>query len=350
MRKSNLAVNGSKRNISLDVARVFALCCVMMIHSSSFFVAKSEPGSLGFISGNIFDSLSRVGVPIFVMISGALLLDENKQKSFKDMLRAAGNTVFLLVVWSVIYAVAFDLVSPLIHGENVSIVGFVKSVIAGQVHFWYLYMLIALYLATPFLRSFVKKENKDMVLFYIALSLMFVFFRPFISMLTGLNDKFDFANALLDKFHADFFSGFAAYYLTGWYVVHIGIKKSLRRLLYVTGAISAAGTVVLMHIFGDYENIYIDTNILTFTASVAVFTAINSIHFNKYPKSLALLSKLSFGMYIVHIMINKPAQFLLSGLNPVVHILLRFAIVFVLSFVISFVLSKIPTVKKIVRV
>ena len=340
----------SKRNFSLDIARVFALCCVMMIHCSSLFVTKYPANSFGFWVGNVFDSLSRIGVPIFVMISGALLLDESKTKSFRDMLKNVCRTFLLIAIWSVIYSVAFDVVAPLIHGEAIDLTDFVKSVITGQVHMWYLYMLIGLYIATPFLRSFVKKENKGKVLFYIAVSLIFVFFRPIISTLGLFSDKLLLANTLLDKFHTEFFAGYTAYYLTGWYVVHIGISKSLKKLLYGIAAVSVALIIITINLTGDHENIYSYTNILVYLYSLGAFTAITALQVKKLPSPIALLSRLSFGMYIVHILINKPATYLLLDLNPLVHIILRFIIVFALSFAISFVLSKIPIIKKIVRV
>lgn len=340
----------SKRNVSLDITRLFALCCVVMIHTSSFLVAEFPVGSFEFTVGNVCDSFSRVGVPLFVMISGSLLLDEKRQKSTGDMLRAAGKTLVLLVVWSVIYAVAFEVVSPLIHGVEVSLTSFFKSAVAGQVHMWYLYMLTGLYIATPFLRSFVKKENKGTVSVYIAVSLLLVFFRPLISMIGAYSETVLYINTVLDKFHAEFFAGYAAYYLSGWYVVHIGFSDKVKKLIYAAGVLSVAGIIAAVQFTGDYENMYEYTNILIFAAGLAVFTALNSMKLKKYPKPLELISKLSFGMYIVHILINKPAKFLLDGINPVAHLALRFAIVFVLSFVISLALSKIPYVKKIIRV
>ena len=65
----------SRRIYYLDVLRVVACMAVVMIHASAPYLGK-DIGSFNFWVGNVLDSLSRVAVPLFVMISGALMLDE----------------------------------------------------------------------------------------------------------------------------------------------------------------------------------------------------------------------------------------------------------------------------------
>ena len=74
-----------KRNYSLDIARIVAIMAVAMIHCSANFVIHFNLFSTEFILGNIFDAASRVGVPLFLMISGALFLDERKDITLKSM-------------------------------------------------------------------------------------------------------------------------------------------------------------------------------------------------------------------------------------------------------------------------
>ncbi len=73
----------NNRIVHMDVVMVIACFAVIMIHSSAPYVIENF-GSLNFWIGNIFDGLARIGVPLFVMISGALMLDEkynfSKQK------------------------------------------------------------------------------------------------------------------------------------------------------------------------------------------------------------------------------------------------------------------------------
>ena len=76
----------SPRNPLLDMARIVAVLAVVMIHCSADFIANYPLHTSEFISGNLFDSISRMAVPLFLMISGALFLDQDRELSFKSIL------------------------------------------------------------------------------------------------------------------------------------------------------------------------------------------------------------------------------------------------------------------------
>ena len=61
-----------KRIYYFDVLRVIACLAVIMIHTSGTYVLRNFR-TFNFWVRNLFDSLSRIAVPLFVMISGALL-------------------------------------------------------------------------------------------------------------------------------------------------------------------------------------------------------------------------------------------------------------------------------------
>ena len=72
----------AQRSGSFDVIRLCACLAVVLLHLCATVVM--QPDQLGTISwhlANLFDSATRWSVPVFVMLSGALLLDANKQTS-----------------------------------------------------------------------------------------------------------------------------------------------------------------------------------------------------------------------------------------------------------------------------
>ena len=68
----------NKWYLSYDILRIAALLAVISVHISAFFVLKYEPNTMEFITENIFNALSGFAVPVFIMLSGALLLNEDK--------------------------------------------------------------------------------------------------------------------------------------------------------------------------------------------------------------------------------------------------------------------------------
>lgn len=61
-----------QRNTNLDIARIIAAVAVVMIHCGAMFMAEYTPHTQEFMIGNLFESVSQLGVPLFVMVSGVL--------------------------------------------------------------------------------------------------------------------------------------------------------------------------------------------------------------------------------------------------------------------------------------
>lgn len=90
-----------ERNYSLDLTRIAAVLAVVMIHVSSAFVSSYEINTLEFQTANVLDSISRLGVPLFVMISGSLFLDEKRKISTRNLyFKNIKGILFLLYLWS----------------------------------------------------------------------------------------------------------------------------------------------------------------------------------------------------------------------------------------------------------
>ncbi|WP_052466562.1 acyltransferase [Beduini massiliensis] len=340
-----------QRNTSLDIARVVAIMAVVMIHVSAAFVMSNELGSLEFIWGNIFDSISRIGVPLFVMISGALMLDEERPFSIKDLFsKRLPQIIFLLIVWSAIYAVGYKLVIPLVKGESISIKSFIAGFASGHYHLWYLYMQIGLYLALPFLRAIVCKKNKNLVLLYLAISLLTQFTIPVIQ---ALSLQFGFVAhliTLIRKLQLGFFNVFVSYFLAGWYIVHVGVSKKIKIALYVSSILALLMMIVYVNFTKDYANAYAD-GILVFVYSVGVFLALNSVKYKQgFDDIVSIPSKSSFGIYVVHAVLLDVIKHLLpKTLVAPLYMLVCWMITFVISLFATFALSKIPYFKKLVR-
>ncbi len=340
------------RNTSLDIARVLAIAAVVMIHVSAEFVTGYELGSLEFIWGNLFDGVSRVGVPLFIMTSGALLLDEEKPFTMKDLFtRRLPQMVLLLLAWSAIYAVGYQLAIPLLKGESISLKSFAAGFVSGHYHLWYLYMLAGLYLALPFLRIFVCKKNKNLVILYLAISILFQFTIP---VLQALSLKFDFLIHLIafaENFQLGFFNVFAAYFLTGWYIFHVGVPKKNRIVFYGTAIVALVTMIVYVSFTKDYENAYANSGILVYIYAFGVFLALSNGKESGYSgRILSTLSKSSFGIYVVHVVfmdvINRIVP---KTLAAPLYLLICWAFTFAVSLFVTVILSKIPFVKKLVR-
>ncbi len=348
------------RIYSFDIIRIIAILGVIMIHVSSPFVKTDTYGSAAFLIGNLFESASRFGVPLFVMLSGALMLNEEKENTLSKMLRSAAQIFGLLLLWSVFYSLIYYVVVPLVTDQAVSLRRVVLTIASGHYHFWYLFMIIGLYLITPILRLFVKKKNTKIIEYYLLLSLLFQFCVP---LLNFLCNRFvmsgDFFAAYIEKFDFAFAGMYLPYYILGWYITQVEIKKSHRVLLYTSGILGYLLTALCMQLFSGKETVlndlfYSNGTLTIFCFSVAIFVFLyytfRNKPFMKSAKPLVGLSKLTFGVYLIHVAVLNLVESFTKALHSApVEICVNFLLTTAISFGIIFILSKIPGVKKLIK-
>lgn len=346
-----------ERNLSLDIIRIVAVMMVIMIHTSDGFVTLREPSSREFLVGNIFDSVAMIAVPLFVMLSGALMLDEGRQITIRGLLRKnIKNIVILMLFWGAVYSLLYNVCLPLYYGKSLSLRAIVLDVIVGHFHMWYLYMIVGLYLITPFLRRFARRADKNMVLFFIGMALCTQFLLPIINM-----DLFSWVCAELkhlfkyvSTYYLQFFGGYVAYYLTGWYIVHIGVSRRwMRWAIYAVGMGALLAAMLYVQCTGDYNNGYYNLSLLAFVYTVSLFLAVNRLQIragDRWQKWIVSLSKLTFGVYIIHpVFLDIADRLVPKSVNPAAYVITYFGVVTVLSFMVSYIISKIPVLKRMVR-
>ena len=105
--------------------------------------------------------LSRWAVPAFFMMSGALMLDPDREMSWKKCLRHVWRLLFVLLT----FGFAFCLIESVVNHGHLDldvILEAVDSLLAQNSwdHMWYIYHLAGFYLLTPFLRLWVAQASR----------------------------------------------------------------------------------------------------------------------------------------------------------------------------------------------
>lgn len=133
-----------ERKIYFDFLRIFATFAVIILHVSAQNWHTTDINSFEWNIFNFYDSIVRWGVPIFVMISGALFLNKNqsiKKIYTKNILRI----IIAFIFWSLIYTVLFS--------KGLSIKTMIINFFEGYYHMWFLFMIVGLYMITPFIKK-----------------------------------------------------------------------------------------------------------------------------------------------------------------------------------------------------
>lgn len=128
------------------------MVAVILIHSLPASWAKLTAGSAESVLFLIASTWTRWCVPVFFMLSGALLLDERRNEPARQFYaRRAMRVGVPTLVWSVIYLVYFQWG----RSEPISVSGVVIALVTGRPagHLWFVFALTGLYLATPAIRK-----------------------------------------------------------------------------------------------------------------------------------------------------------------------------------------------------
>lgn len=340
-------------NRSLDLIKTVAIITVLMTHISASFVIKYPSSSPEFIWGNIVDSLSRIGVPLFLMVSGSLFLDENKPFNVKVFFKKHLLVMaVLLVFWSLIYGLFYHAIGGV--GVWDYILNFSGTLYP---HIWYMYMIIGLYLIVPILRLFVKRENKRYILYFIFLSILCSYIPSFLNLFKNLLG-FSIAQ-YTPRLFLNFVSGYTTYFLLGWYLTNVEIKEKTRKALVAAGALSLVLMIVLTQVFESsipesYNYTYDNLSLLPLLYSIGAFTLLyrkeNSGREGRFCRTV---SRYTFGIYMLHIMILELFMVYLlpysssSFLSPIIYMALLFVVLAPLSFASAYLIGKVPYLRKI---
>ena len=336
------------RIIYLDVLRVIAGFCIVLIHQSTIVNDSNLINTIRFdwITGAILNSIAHWSVPVFFMISGLTLLDYRKKYSTKVFCKKRCLKVIVpFIIWTFIYILWQQSYGEKINGVS----DILNKTICGPAsyHLWFFYVLIGMYLCTPIL-SLLTEHPK--VLFYlIVLCVIKNQVYPLLQTFWNINIYFD----------IPFAGKYLEYFLLGYFLKDLQLKKAHRYLIYaggLAGVLTNTLSCILLCIaknknylyFMDYETIS------TLLISIAVFILFRQIKWTKIFNDrkyniLSVFADSTFGIYLVHLIVQRFYWIYLNpAFNNVNGMLVGTVIVYFVSFCIVICLKRVPILKYIV--
>lgn len=350
-----------KRKVYCDYLRLVATFAVVFIHVAASNWSNVDVNGIQWQVFNIYDSLVRWGVPIFVMISGALFLNRDvpiKNIYSKYVLRM----VIAFVSWSLFYAILTT--DTFQHGLINSLKSHIGTLVTGHYHMWFVLMIIGLYMCIPFMKKIISDET--VMKYFLKLSFIFAFLIPWV--LKIVNDFVGSNNSMIQKMVTTIDSnlmnmgmsmvlGYSFYFILGYYLDRIEIKKDVRVMIYVAGILGFIFTVVAdagmsiktqvanSNYYGNFE-----VNVLLEVIAVHTLFKYHTFQNEKVNQFVVVLSKFGFGAYLIHTFIIESMAAILHfdtlSMNAWISVPLISIIVFGVSMGISAVLNHIPVIKK----
>lgn len=328
--------------------RLIAMLAVVVLHTASplLFNYKTEPIS-SWIAGDVYNAIVRFAVPVFVMITGALLLGRDYQLG--DFLKKRiGRLLLPFLFWSLVY-VGYQWYIEIITFPN-DAWACIKLVLhqlktGTSYHLWYVYLLFGLYFIIPVLSKFVKNASEKELLYFIAIWLVTIMINtPYLT-------RFETAVELR------YFSGYIGYLVLGYYLANkqFNLPKPtlIASLIFICStAVIALGTYHLElkdHELSTYFYEPVGPFVVVLSASAFLIAKNTSIKLNQKLTNLFYnASKYTLGIYFSHALILNILELndiTYKIFNPALSIPLVAFLCFGLSWLLIFIMNKLPLFK-----
>ena len=361
----NLSNQKNQHIVWLDVVRFIAMFTVVCCHCTDPF--NFYPGTapnIGEIKlwGAIYGSVLRPCVPLFVMITGALLLPVRGDASTFYKKRIP-RVFYPFLIWSVLYNL-FPWITGLLGlnpqiildffpyaGEEVMqqsfsvsleyilMIPFNFSILA--VHMWYIYLLIGLYLYLPVFSAWVEKASERAKLMFLlawGVTLLLPYYYQFVS-------NYLWGTCSWNSFGMLYaFAGFNGYLLLGHYLKNL--EWSLKKTLAIGIPMFAAGYAVTFlgfrHITAlpEYTDemlelffTYCSLNVVMMTIPVFMLAKKVKVNSERMKKALANLTVCGFGIYMIHYFFTGPSVVLMRAIDMPIG--LQIPVAAILAFAVS---------------
>lgn len=339
----------------VDLIRVLAVFQVVLVHLSYPIFFKDDLPPSAVTAANFYDSLSRMGVPLFFMVSGALLL--GKREPTGAFLRRRFVKVGIpALFWSVAYLLWS--VEAYRNGSMSAlhiVLSMLKAIYLGdvEIHLWFLYVLAGIYLVTPLLRLLVSAASRRDLAYFLLLWLIGTSFTALARRLSGFPTAFEIPVV----------GGYVGYFVFGYWLVEVRLSPR-GRLGAALGAVCAVlviffGTLLLSAQAGMMDDfLYSYFSLPTILASGCAFLLLKDLGqrlSGRILPPLRALSASSFGIYLVHILVIDSLRKGALGFHlyswmgdPWLFIPLTALAVLLLSFLLVSLLRAIPFVRMLV--
>ncbi|MBP1575773.1 MAG: acyltransferase family protein [Oscillospiraceae bacterium] len=325
LKKNKILAEGDeslqKKKIHVEILRTIAIYFVMFNHTGGFFYfAKSIDDPLYYFYMSV-SVLCKVAVPVFFMITGALLL--KKEETLKTLITKRILKFSLILV-------TISLFYYLLLNRNWSVTDFAEKVYSTNITtgLWYLYSYIGILFMLPILRKLVKNLTEKEYLYIFICHLLFVGVVPILEYLIWQGEV-----TLNNNFSTMLFTINNVYYvLLGYYCENIlDIKKITSKniaygilLSLIAIAVSCCMTNYKINIIGTEDNNALESffSSLISIPSFTLYVVFRKLCAKEIPQRvemfIAEIGGSVFGAYLFEKLIRMVTAFVYGGFNKII--------------------------------
>lgn len=302
----------SKRIFYYDVLRALAIIGIVFCHVSASYVSRDINSPNLYISV-FYDCFRDFSIPIFVMLSGALLI--GKKDSLMNFFKKRLSRLLIpFLFWAVISIIVSSIFIS--HGFNLNNAIKIISGTAGTlgVHYWFVWMIITAYVGIFIINKLlqiepIKNYNKEFIIILVILSLIYIGIIHF-----RLYNPY--------KSHLTYFPSFLTYIVIGYFLAKCDFleKRIDKKYLIIATAFLFIGSYLwyifyfvvprshMVHQFVrlSYFNLFIlfmSANAFLLFKYLSKTQTFVDMESNLLGKAFTFISNYSYGIYLIHYLV-----------------------------------------------
>lgn len=307
--KQNLGNKTNSWDYSLSILRVLACLGIIVLHVFHYATLGVSHFQCSLLRteqfwSELFQNINLWAVPIFLMVTGALLLNPNHSVTYHKIFKSYIARIAYAIL---LFGYVFLLIDMLLGDKPwswASVEIGSLNILTGHSwsHMWYLYLLIGLYLLLPCFRKITANSTNKEIIYLLCVGVAFLSFLPILN-IWGVQTDYRFSIATIYPF-----------YLFLGYALHNRIISMRKYQSYGLLILSIAGLVVttcwgsveVKDYFASYNSILIIIMAASVFSIFSQVTRVNQVDSRKYcHKLLMSFDKCSFGIYLIHMIFIK---------------------------------------------
>lgn len=324
------AYDSSKRIFYFDVLRTLAIILVILSHVSKDFAKNFTIESLKWICSAGFADIAVMGVPIFLMISGALLL--GREYTLSDFMKRRFSRILIPFIF---WAALLPICKMIFLGQAWTVSNYIELFFLNQ--YWFIWMLIGAYLLMPILNSFINEYELN--------GLAYLLIIWFIGMIFLRDFSFDIIEKLFEVHPMgwkEIFAGYFGFFPLGYYL-------SIKKFKFTDRQMCLIGLIMLIAFTGiNMAHTFIDgpkNNALSYYGYRRIVSTLQAIglflfikYFSQYCEEhkgtiknkiysffkdtsmstlILSISVCSYGMYLTHYFWLYPLEYVSNNIMPI---------------------------------
>lgn len=357
---------GGHRNIIyIEALRVFACFFVIFNHTGVygfFLFSECELGSIQFWVYLFISIFCKFAVPVFFMISGALLLD--KEESIKIVYKKRILRIFLVLF---IFSAVVYIEKIFIYKFPSNLNGYFERLYTGTITtpYWYLYAFITYLISLPFLRKMVRNLGEKDFFYIIGISIVFTGIIPILEYLCN-----GFKNILNENLSQWILNSVVLYPTLGYIIEYKINTEKIKRYLPIIWfinilcvLISCLMTYLMIIDTGEcsesksqfFHNSFVSVNATTIFLTAKIYLKDKNRVESHLAKTIYKLAGASFGIYLLHVFIicDLRLKALIFenhlGINYMLNAFIGVLIIMLACYLFTKILMKIPLINKILK-